>query len=1062
MGAVFLAIDAELNREVALKQILENHADDPGSRQRFLLEAEITGGLEHPGIVPVYGLGTYDDGRPYYAMRFIRGDSLKEAIARFHAGQPAGGPSKALEFRQLLRRFVDVCNALEYAHARGVLHRDIKPANIILGRYGETLVVDWGLAKATGRNDPDRDEAVLVPSSASGSAETLPGSALGTPAYMSPEQARGDLESLGPRSDVYALGATLFSLLTGRAPFQGQRMLEVLEQARKGEFPAPRSIAPSIDPALESIALKAMAREPGDRYPSCRALAEEVDRWLADERVEAYPEPWTRTLGRWLSRHRTIVSGAAAAASVAVVSLAMLAAMQSAARDALDRKNRELDGKNIELTDANDSLARQYARVEDRERQAIEAVRRFGDAVANHPQLKGGPSLEGLRKVLLKEPIAFFRALRGRLLDDRETRPESMERLAAACQDLGTLTANIGDARDALASYEEALAIRRQLADPAPEVASALAETLDDVAQLRGELGRVDGARAAFEEAGSIREKLVTDHPDRPIFRRELASHLNSEAELLGDIGQPDRAEALYERARTILQGLIDDQAPVPDLERFLAGTRYNQGVIQASIGRTDDAIRSHEEALAIRRKLADSAPDDGVLRDELAQSSYGVAYLRAATGRADEALQAYEQARALLGTLVRDNPSVVRFQQTMAMACNNLGVIQAARNQPAAAFRLHAEALAIRDRLARDNPGVPQYRRDLAGSHGRMGSLLNRMGRTDEAIRAHEEARAILDRLVHDNPSVVQYRRDLADACNELGTEQTSAGQAEAAERSLEQARSIWADLAREHPEMPDIASSLGGTLSNLALVDAGRKRFADAYDKLEEAISWQRKALAANPREPQYRRFMANHLQGRIAMARNLGREAEAAEARRELQALLANDPADRAIDARLAAVLGGEPPADNAERIALARRAHTVRQYFAATKLWSEAFSADPGLLDDRTAQHRYHAARSASMAANSVDEASPAGAPRAFRARAYRWLADELAAWSSALEGADAATRSRAADALALWQASLDLAGVRDPEALAALPDAERLAWQAFWIGVDATRKRAEAD
>ena len=165
LGAVFVALDVELNREVALKQILDHHADDPTSRQRFLLEAEVTGGLEHPGIVPVYGLGTYDGGRPYYAMRFIRGDSLKEAIDRFHADESLKRDPgrRSLELRKLLRRFIDVCNAIDYAHSRGVLHRDIKPANIIVGKHGETLVVDWGLAKATGESDPSGESGRSCP-----------------------------------------------------------------------------------------------------------------------------------------------------------------------------------------------------------------------------------------------------------------------------------------------------------------------------------------------------------------------------------------------------------------------------------------------------------------------------------------------------------------------------------------------------------------------------------------------------------------------------------------------------------------------------------------------------------------------------------------------------------------------------------------------------------------------------------------------------------------------------------------------------------------------------------
>ena len=152
LGEVFVAQDEELHREVALKEIQERHADHPESRARFLLEAEITGGLEHPGIVPVYGLGQYADGRPFYAMRFIKGDSLKDAIERFHKedARRRAASERSLELRKLLGRFVDVCDAIAYAHSRGVLHRDLKPGNVMLGKYGETLVVDWGLAKPVG------------------------------------------------------------------------------------------------------------------------------------------------------------------------------------------------------------------------------------------------------------------------------------------------------------------------------------------------------------------------------------------------------------------------------------------------------------------------------------------------------------------------------------------------------------------------------------------------------------------------------------------------------------------------------------------------------------------------------------------------------------------------------------------------------------------------------------------------------------------------------------------------------------------------------------------------
>ena len=242
--------------------------------------------------MPVYGLGHYDDGRPFYAMRFIKGDSLKEAIERFHRPTaPVATPGeRTLELQKLLRRFLDVCNAVAYAHSRGVLHRDIKPGNIMLGQYGETLVVDWGLAKVVGTHGAGRRRRRSRPPSASGSSETLPGSAIGTPAYMSPEQAAGRLDQLGPASDVYSLGATLYSLLTGKAPIDGADVQDILRHVRRGDFPRPRQVDPDIPRGLEAICLKAMAVESADRYSSPRALADDIERWLADEPVAAWRE----------------------------------------------------------------------------------------------------------------------------------------------------------------------------------------------------------------------------------------------------------------------------------------------------------------------------------------------------------------------------------------------------------------------------------------------------------------------------------------------------------------------------------------------------------------------------------------------------------------------------------------------------------------------------------------------------------------------------------------------------------------------------------------------------
>jgi WD40 repeat protein/serine/threonine protein kinase len=351
IGEVFVALDQELNREIALKEIRHEHADDPLSRGRFVREAEITGGLEHPGIVPVYGLGQYSDGRPFYAMRFIQGETLKDAIARYHSASPAAsstgevgartGPrSPEFELRALLTRFVAVCNTIAYAHSRGVIHRDIKPSNIMLGKFGETLIVDWGLAKAAGTRQqavgseptgskalsesPARSasnglpEPALVPRLAE-IGETQAGAALGTPAYMSPEQAAGRVELLGPASDIYSLGATLYTLLTGRPPIEGKETAEILRKAQRGEWLPARLVKSDVPAALDAMCRKAMTAKPEERYATALELAADVERWLADQPVTAYSESLAARWGRWARKHKGLVGTAAACGVIALI-----------------------------------------------------------------------------------------------------------------------------------------------------------------------------------------------------------------------------------------------------------------------------------------------------------------------------------------------------------------------------------------------------------------------------------------------------------------------------------------------------------------------------------------------------------------------------------------------------------------------------------------------------------------------------------------------------------------------------------------------------------------------
>jgi eukaryotic-like serine/threonine-protein kinase len=289
IGHIWLVHDNALGRQVALKELRPEQADDTYLRMRFLREAQITGQLEHPGIVPVYELARWPaDERPYYTMRLIRGRTLTESARAFHDRRGAG-PVDWFGFLSLVNAFVVSCNTVAYAHSRGVLHRDLKGQNVILGDYGEVEVLDWGLAKLVGQLEGE-PVAVAVASCPEGTSDpdlTVHGHVLGTPAYMSPEQAAGRLDQIDVRTDVYGLGTILYEILTGRPPFSGPDTRAILRMVLEAEPPPPRQRWADVPPALEEICLKALAKDPADRFASPGELAQAVQHWQEIQRQEA-------------------------------------------------------------------------------------------------------------------------------------------------------------------------------------------------------------------------------------------------------------------------------------------------------------------------------------------------------------------------------------------------------------------------------------------------------------------------------------------------------------------------------------------------------------------------------------------------------------------------------------------------------------------------------------------------------------------------------------------------------------------------------------------------------
>ncbi|MEX0688114.1 MAG: serine/threonine protein kinase [Pirellulales bacterium] len=310
LGDVYVASERGTGRSLAVKFLCVEAAAQESARRAFGLEARVTSQLEHPNIVPVYASGETPAGRPFYAMRLIPGRSLAAAIAEFHDLQRArrgSAEERSARSTELLGQFALVCKAIAYAHDRGVIHRDIKPANIMLGRFGEVVVLDWGLAARVDRDDRARssgEESILMPTIDLGELPAGRRMISGTPAYMSPEQHDGG-RHVGAAADVYGLGATLYHLLTGQPPYDGD-FAAIREHVLAGRLVPPARVKRGVSSAIAAVCMKAMAHDPADRYETPLELAHDVEHYLGDLPVTAYREPLTRRLARWTRRHRTL------------------------------------------------------------------------------------------------------------------------------------------------------------------------------------------------------------------------------------------------------------------------------------------------------------------------------------------------------------------------------------------------------------------------------------------------------------------------------------------------------------------------------------------------------------------------------------------------------------------------------------------------------------------------------------------------------------------------------------------------------------------------------------
>jgi serine/threonine protein kinase len=847
MGQVSIAVDEELDRQVALKEIQPRYAYDPSVAARFLLEARVTGRLEHPGIVPVYGLNRHADGRPYYAMRFITGESLQDAVQAFHrADTPDRDPrERALALRKLLKRFIDVCNTIAYAHSRGILHRDLKPANVMLGAFGETLVVDWGLAKDTtvparkpegtqvvpklaferptsGVTPPvaisspvhsaafdatrtaiqDRPGVSLAGTPFGNTGElTEFGKAMGTPAYMAPEQADGRWDDVGMLADIYSLGATLYSILTGKPPFKGDTN-EILERVKRGEFVPFEEQKPGVPMALAAVCRKAMAVNPKNRYPTALDLANDVERWMADEPVSVHREPWTVRAARWARRHRNVVLGTAAVLVTAIVTLSYGLFAVNAQKEKTEEAYGRLDEEEKKVRTAYEQLQVEEKRVRDarntaersREATRVALLALTDDAIGEI--LTSQHAATGRQWAFLQAVVDMYR----RFVQESPDTPESKFFVAGAHFRVGRLQVKLGEHAAAEQAYRRAFELTKDR--PGPEWTQLRGETHLYFGIHQMSLGRLPEAEAQFRTARQIFFDMI---------QAVEVGTTHAKPEWWHRLGQA---------------------------EERLGLSLYVQG----NHAEAEDWFRN---SLANRRTLAGRQPEEPEYQFRIAQSLRQIAMVCNADGRRSEALADATAARDICERLLKNDPTSAVNLVLLAEIDNLLAIASSERKLTAGDNRPAPPAKIARAKQLLPPPPPP--------------APAPVVPTRSEAARHAENAVQNWSRLASLYPADVGYRQSLAGANLTLAAAEQQAGRFRPAANALAAMGAVLDDLDRRFPNDRTTALYRGRAAHAEAVQKREQDDLAGAENAARRAVSFAERLLAQNKANPRYANDLA-----------------------------------------------------------------------------------------------------------------------------------------------------------------------------------------------------------
>ncbi len=773
MGVVYRATDEELGRTVALKMLTGADFAGRAERVRFETEARSIASIQHENVVGVYEVGSVEE-RPYLVLEFAGGGSLRDRTHR--EPQP---PDEATRTLVRLARGVQAC------HDAGVVHRDLKPANVLVTDDGTLKITDFGLAKLL-----DRDE---------GDALTRTGEVMGTPSYMAPEQATG-LGDVGRACDVYALGAILYELLAGRPPFVGPDALAVVRQVARDEPVSPRRLQPTVPRDLETICLKCLEKSPERRYASAAALADDLERHLAGEPIQARPVGPAERTWKWCRRRPTaaaLIATSTLAVAVFVVGSLVYNAKLDTANENLQGTIADRDAANRALKSTNEALEAEL----ERSREVVEQ----GNELANWlllDHVEGVSRLRGsspVQKALLDRLRGYLDGLSEQIRDD-ETRLEQLN------------AADIGRA------YER------------------IAEVQGHPSHVN--LGSTNDAVESYRRAEEIWKRLVAEAPDDSERRYHLAGLRSKLADVLLRQASLDEAERLYQQQLDVCDTLAEERADDARFGEFRVFLLVGLGDVAAARNEQKAALAKYEQALVEAEKAEkhSDATDDAEGVVALAASRIGATH--EALGDLDEAARQYQVALEHHRDLheLRPNDSVV--QQGFAKALRKLGDLETRRGEYEPSLATYQRAEDLVDDLVAADPGNAALRREKLIMLERIALPAMMLERFDLAESSMRSAIQLVDELATGDPDNVELQRSRWIQRDKLGSVLLQSGRADEAERFVHEHLELASALVEKHG-LPDDRQGVAQANLNLGVLTVGRLDLVNGAPSDTKAIA-------------------------------------------------------------------------------------------------------------------------------------------------------------------------------------------------------------------------------